>query len=78
MSLLFFDENIECAGFGAYLIFFPAMESAGFPTTEFAVAKTLVFSCLGFLTSLFPRLLLPFDILISSNLKATGHRFQCS
>ena len=41
-----------------YFIFFPPIASAGLPSRELAVAETFGFSCLGFLASLLPRLLL--------------------
>ena len=49
-----------------YLRFFSPSET-GFASPELAVASVFGFSCLGFFTSLFPRLLLPFPI-------ATSHR----
>lgn len=48
----------------AYLFFFSPSET-GFAAPELAVAKTFGFSCFGFFTSLFPRLLLPFPITTS-------------
>ena len=41
-----------------YFTFLPPIASAGFPSSELAVAETFGFSCLGFLASLLPRLLL--------------------
>ena len=49
------------ARFSGYLPFFSPSET-GFTAPELAVAKTLGFSCFGFFTSLFPRLLSPFPI----------------
>ncbi|MFT7448718.1 MAG: hypothetical protein ACI9LZ_003663 [Glaciecola sp.] len=77
MGFRLFDEEVWQPISGSYFTFFPPIESVGFPNPEFAVARTLALSCLGFLTSLFPRLLLPFDILISSNLQSSGSRLQC-
>ncbi|MBN2905474.1 MAG: hypothetical protein JXJ18_02065 [Rhodobacteraceae bacterium] len=48
----------------AYFFFFSPSET-GFPAPKLAVAKTFGLSCLGFFTSLFPRLLLPFPITTS-------------
>jgi hypothetical protein len=45
-----------------YLIFLPAIATAGFAASKFAVAGSLALTCFGFLTSLFPRLLLPLAI----------------
>ncbi|MGI3213346.1 hypothetical protein ACROSR_19870 [Roseovarius tibetensis] len=44
------------------LLAFFAPSETGFSAPELAVAKVLGFSCFGFLTSLFPRLLSPFPI----------------
>ena len=52
-----------------YFIFLPAIARAGLPAREFAVAEILGFTCLGFLVSLLPRLLLPLDIGLPSILQ---------
>ena len=54
-------ERAVLARISGYLPFFSPSES-GFARPELAVAKTLGFSCFGFFTSLFPRLLSPFPI----------------
>ena len=41
-----------------YFTFLPLISRGGFPARELAVAETFGFSCLGFLASLLPRLLL--------------------
>ena len=45
-----------------YLTFLPDPILSGFPAFESAVPETFGLTCLGFLASLFPRLLLPLDI----------------
>lgn len=46
--------------------FFLAVGIIGFAASEFAVADTFIFSFLGFLDSLFPRLLLPLPMVCPS------------
>lgn len=48
-----------------HLPFFFSPKDIGLAAPKLAVAKTLVFSCFGFLTSLLPRLLSPFPMMIS-------------
>ena len=55
-----------------YFTFFPPIASAGFPARELAVAETFGFSCFGFLASLLPRLLLPFDIVCPSKVQRSN------
>lgn len=45
-----------------YLVFLPVLIFSVFPIFESAVADTFALTCFGFLVSLLPRLLLPFDI----------------
>lgn len=53
-----------------YFTFFPAIDSAGFPACEFAVAKTFGFSCFGFLVSFL--LFLPLVIVCPLNMHRSG------
>ena len=46
----------------SYFTFLPASTSEDLPSAADVVAETFGFSCLGFLFSLVPRLLLPLDI----------------
>ncbi|SDW77002.1 hypothetical protein SAMN04488001_1759 [Litoreibacter albidus] len=50
----------------SYFTFLPAIEIAGFPALEFAVAETFGFSCFGFLASLL--LFLPLAIVCPSKM----------
>lgn len=52
-----------------YFAFLPPIDSAGFPASEFEVAKTFGFSCFGFLASLFPRLLFPLPMVCPSKMQ---------
>jgi len=52
-----------------YFVFFPPIDKAGLPAREFAVAETFGFSCLGFLASLLPRLLLPLAMVCPSKMQ---------
>jgi hypothetical protein len=58
-SILLVLCNWMCKHCIYYFNFFLEVASIGFAASEFAVADTFIFSFLGFLDSLFPRLLLP-------------------
>lgn len=64
----------------AYFTFLPAIEIAGFPELEFAVAETFGFSCFGFFASLL--LFLPLAMVCPfkmqrSNAELTGMAVVC-
>jgi len=58
-----------------YFTFFPPIDSSGLPARELAVAETFGFSCFGFLASLLPRLLLPFDIVCPFKMQRSATDF---
>lgn len=45
-------SSLKRSALPSYFTFLPAIEIAGFPALEFAVAETFGFSCFGFLASL--------------------------
>jgi hypothetical protein len=54
----------------AYFTFLFAIDTAGFPVREFAVAETFGFSCFGFLVSFL--LFLPLVMICPFNMRRSG------